>query len=72
MPYQLRSDLAPGIMEEYTYFQDQVNRLCIDLTHSKVEGSNQNHTAEGNIGHLKKCFLRWFPGKFQSIFGITV
>ena len=52
----LKSDLAPEITEKYTEFKAQVNRLFIDLAHSVIGRSNQNHAAEGDIGHLKKSF----------------
>ena len=49
---RLRSYLAPDITGKHTEFQVQVKRLCIDLMHSEVEQSNQNHDPEGGIGHM--------------------
>ena len=73
IPDQLRSDMAPEITGKHAEFQDKSKRLCIDLTHSEVERSNQNHAAKGEIGHLKKILVKiWCPRKFQSFFGITV
>ena len=46
--------MALKIMGKHKVFQDQVNNLCIDLTHSEVEQYNQNHAAKGDIGHQKK------------------
>ena len=56
IPNILRSDLAPVITGKHTDFQDQVKRLRIDLTHSELEWSNQNHVEEDEIGHLKNSF----------------
>ena len=56
IPDRLRSDLASEITGKHTEFQAQVKRLRIDLTHSEKERSNQNHAAEGEIGHLKRRF----------------
>ena len=58
IPDQLSSDLASEITGNHTEFQDKVKCLRIDLTHSEVERSNQNHVAEGKIGHQKKCFCQ--------------
>ena len=55
---RLRSDLAPEIMGKHTEFQAQVKRLQIELTQF-----NQNHTMEGDIGHLKKCFQQTMVSK---------
>ena len=56
IPDRLKSDLAPEITGKHTEFQAQVKRLRIDMTYSEVERSNQNHAAEGEIGHLKRRF----------------
>ena len=56
--YRLRSDLAPEITVKHTEFQAQVNRLRIDLTHSKVKRYNHNHAAEGDIGYINKLFWK--------------
>ena len=58
IPDQLRSDMAPEITGKHIDLQDQVKRLRIDLTHSQVAWSNQNHAVEGDIGHMKKRFCQ--------------
>ena len=63
IPDKLRSDLAPEITGKNTEFQAQVKLLRIDLTHSEKERSNQNHAAEGEIGHLKKRFRQKMVSK---------
>ena len=47
-------------------FLAEIKHFCIDLAHSKVEQSNYNHTAEGDIGHLKKRFWQNMVSKKVS------
>ena len=43
-------------MGKNTEFQPQAKRLHIDLTHTELERSNQNHGAEIEIGEFQKSF----------------
>ena len=56
IPDRLRTDQAPEIMGKNTEFQPQAKRLHIDLTHTELERSNQNHGAEIEIGEFQKSF----------------
>ena len=55
--------MAPDITGNHTDFQAQVKRLHIYLTHSGVEQSNNNHSAERNIGNTKKRFWQKMVSK---------
>ena len=70
IPDRLRSDLALEILGKNMVVQAQVKRLRIYLTHLEVELSNQNQAAEGDIGHMKKCFGKLLcPRKSLTAFG---
>ena len=62
IPDSLLSDGASKIVGPRTNFTKEVNRLKIKLKQSEVGQSNQNYTAEREIGELKKqwrnCMLK--------------
>ena len=56
IPDSLLSNGAPEVVGPRTEFMKEVNRLKIKLKRSEVGRSNQNYSAEREIGELKK---RW-------------
>ena len=53
---RLRTDLALELTVKNTEFQAQARKLNVNITHSEVEQSYQNHAAERDIGELKKRY----------------
>ena len=53
---RLRTDLALELTVKNTEFQAQARKLNVNIMHSEAEKYYQNHTAERDIGELKKRY----------------
>lgn len=56
IPDVLVMDQDPAQVGKYTEMQAEARRLRIKVKYTEKGRSWQNHTAEGEIGHLKKCW----------------